>query len=176
MSHTANQVAYEGTVRMRVVDHGRTLYSTTLKNKGTKKLFTFLSLCLVGTYTPSLVPKRLRLLYAVPGAKRKACSSFVSLSKAPSTEIRGDSAIATLSFTVPRSYIYSTVDENGQEHAFNQIGLYTETDYDTEEMYAYYDISEADAQKMNPASWSQTSLLIIDWELQLSNKQDTRVS
>lgn len=173
MSHTANQLAYEGTVRMRVVDHGHTLYSTTLKNKGTKKLFEFLSLCLVGTYTPSLVPKRLRLLYTAPGT-RQACSSFVSFSKAPTTETRGDSAIAVLSFVVPRSYIYSAVDGNGEEHAFNQIGLYTETEYNLEEMYAYYDISEAEAQKMNPASWSQTSLLIIDWELQLSNKQDIR--
>lgn len=174
MSHKVNNVAYEGTVHVRVVDNGHTCYSTTLKNRGTGKLFEFLSLCLLGLFTKAkpLVPTKLRLLYNSPTGERQACSSFVSLSKAPTSDVEGDTAAAVLSFTVPYAYIYSAT-ENGDDKPFNQIALYSAAETDINEMCAYYDITAVEAASMNPASWSQTSLLIIDWELQLSNKSDT---
>lgn len=171
-------LGYEGKVTLTLKSNGRVLKTKIYKNAGTPQLFKFLGYCLMGAYedVKNLLPSQLMLLYndkaALEGPNNanptsvERRSSLRGLAQTP-TIVSEDSAVkVTYSFEVPRASTYAG--------AFNQVALYgagmTESDF--QEFSAFYFLVDdyGDIEALNPADWSATAVLLIEWELSLSNK------
>lgn len=171
-------LGYEGKVTLTLKSNGRVLKTKTYKNAGTAQLFKFLGYCLMGSYedVKNLLPSQLMLLYNDTAAQ-KGPSIATARNAEPRSSLRGlaqtpiivseDSAVkVTYSFEVPRASIY--------RGTFNQVALYgagmTESDF--QEFSAFYFLVDdyGDIEALNPEDWSATAVLLIEWELSLSNK------
>ena len=174
---------YEGKITLTLKSNGRTLKARTYKNKGRAPLFKFLGYCLMGSYeeVKQLLPTQIMLLYntesqgvlkANPTSVEKR-SSLRGLAQTP--VIENDSiaerVTVTYSFEVPRASIYGG--------AFNQIALYgagmTELDFKDFSAYFYLvdDFNEFESHDPDIDDWSATTVLLVDWELSLSNKDSS---
>lgn len=168
---------YEGKVTLTLKSDNHILSKRTYKNSGTAQLFKFLGYCLIGRYRDAeeLIPAKIALLYNVASTPTSADpenvteqSAFIGLRQQPSILSTSSPAEVkvTYSFEVPRSAVFGN---------FNQVALYG-SGVDTSDMKnfsAYYYLTdgstdEFDVQIVN--QWSTTTVLLIDWELSLSNK------
>ena len=178
MLHTGltGGLGYEGKVTLTLKCNDKVLKSKTYKNKGTAQLFRFLGYCLMGAFEEAkkLVPVKILLL--------QNNSSYPDADKPKEAEVRTDwqyytqtptlisdssheRVSITYNFEIPRAAIYGP---------FNQIALYgagMNSSADYLDFSAYYFLKDEfgafDTQ--NPASWSATTVLLIDWELTISN-------
>jgi hypothetical protein len=148
------------------------LSSKTYKNNGTEPLFKFLGNCLIGSFEDAkpYIPNKIRLLKNTSsgalGEKNVNPSSFWrTLAKAPAISSDADtkSAKVIYSFEIPRSEI---TDD------FNQVALYGADTDDYTDFSAYYYLTDesGDLDLVDATEWSTTTILLIDWELSLSNK------
>lgn len=174
-------LGYEGKVTLTLKSNGRVLKTKTYKNAGTAQLFKFLGYCLMGSYedVKSLLPTQVMLLYnntvaqkgptgAAPTDAEKR-SSPRGLAQSPmivNGDSQSDQAVKVIySFEVPRASIVGP---------FNQVALYgagmSESDY--QDFSAYYFLVDdyGDSEALDPEEWSVTAVLLIEWELSLSNK------
>ena len=181
MSHTTfnEGIGYEGKVTLTLKNNGRILKSQTYKNNGTVELFNFLGNCLINNFTEAekLLPNQILLLsnnkspthmYARNVEPR---SGFIGLAQTPSIvgDPKTESTKVTYNFEVASQLI---------EGDFNQIALYgsgkTNPALQKEEFSAYYFLTDDNGtfMPMSPAreGWSATTILLIDWELSISNK------
>jgi hypothetical protein len=182
MSQTAftDGLGYEGKVTLTLKSNGRVLKTKTYKNAGTTQLFKFLGYCLMGSYedVKGLLPTQIMLLYNNTVAQKgvtsaspadvKKCSSLRGLAQTP-TIINGDAGSdqavkVTYSFEVPRASISGP---------FNQVALYgagmSEADYADFSAYYFLVDDYGESEALNPELWSATAVLLIEWELSLSN-------
>ena len=187
MSHTSFEggIGYEGKVTLTLKNNNRVLKSKTYKNKGMAPLFNFLGHCLAGSYedVKNLVPTSIRLLFNTSNSPESADPTSVSARTITQEYIQtptvlNDSSSAevkvTYSFEVSNAAIggvYS--NENGWERKFNQIALYSPRHADDiTEFSAYHYLKDNDGKfdTINAEEWSATTILLIEWELTLSNK------
>ena len=178
MLHTAlsEGLGYEGKVTLTLKgDRGHTLSSKTYKNSGTAKLFEFLGHCLIDDYDEAkrLLPHKILLLYnkaeSRADAKAKevtAMSSFQSIVQTPTifSDSNTEQVKVVYSFEVPRASIAGP---------FNQVALYGANVTEVEDFSAYYylvDTSSNNLELQDVDSWSTTTVLLIEWELTISNK------
>lgn len=181
MSHaTFNEgIGYEGKVTLTLKNNGRTLKSQTYKNNGTVELFNFLGNCLINKFTEAekLLPNQILLLYnskSPTHAYAKSVtpqSEFIGLAQTPSIvdDPETESVKVTYNFEVANQLI---------EGEFNQIALYgagkTNPGLEVAEFSAYYFLTDDSGafMTMSPKKdgWSATTVLLIDWELSISNK------
>lgn len=172
-------IGYEGKVTLTLKSDNRVLSTKTYKNNGTAQLFRFLGYCLIGSYEEAkqFLPTKLLLLKntSVDGGVTRddkavdVCSTWQTLAKLPSISSDSDSAGAQVkvvySFEIPRNAI-------SQE--FNQVALYgaDTTDHEIENFLAYYYLTNAsgEIELERMTDWSATTILLIEWELSLSNK------
>ena len=167
-------IGYEGKVKLTLKSKERVLSTKTYKNKGTSQLFSFLGHCLIGSYTEAekkLLPSKVMLLYNkaagvnIKSENISARSSFVGFAQIPTIVNSGNEVLVTYTFEIPRSAI---------EDSFNQIALYGAgiTDNEIDKFSAYYTLTDVDGNvsAQNPKDWSSTTILLIEWELSLSNK------
>ena len=181
MSHNIFEdgLGYEGKVTLTLKSNDRVLESRIYKNNGTAQLFKFLGYCLIGHYADveHLLPTKIALLYnrsetlanAIP-SNVEARSNFIGISQTPSI-ISTDSPAevkVTYSFEVPRSSIAGD---------FNQIALYgssnTNINSDIGNFSAYYYLTDSSRnvfEMQDISLWSTTTVLLVEWELSLSNK------
>ncbi len=176
MSHNIlnGGIGYEGKITLTLKSNNRVLESRIYKNKGTAPLFQFLGKCLAGAYTEveGLLPNQIALLYnpasstaSADEAAATAVTTLIGYTQTPSFNDKAAEVKVTYSFEIPRTKISGD---------FNQVALYgagkTEPD---EEFSAYYyltDGSGTDIVAQHISEWSATTVLLIDWELSLSNK------
>lgn len=167
-------LGYEGKVTLTLKSNDRVLSTKTYKNNGTAQLFKFLGYCLIGAYeeAKSLLPNKIRLFYnnsqhpvgASPTAITPS-SYWQSLAQTPSILSDSDTSQVKViySFEVSRAAI---TDD------FNQIALYSVGTEDITDFSAYYFLADArgdwDVQEI--ALWSTTTVLLVEWELSISNK------
>jgi hypothetical protein len=176
MSQTtfADGLGYEGKVTLTLKSDNRVLKSKTYKNNGTAHLFKFLGYCLVGSYqeVKHLVPARILLLdnnSASPETadaknivQRSAWTDYAQLptiiSESSPSQVR-----ITYSFEVPRAAITGS---------FNQVALYGCGISDMRDFSAYYYLTDSSGgfDSLNIEEWSMTTVLLIEWELTISNK------
>lgn len=181
MSHaTFNEgIGYEGKVTLTLKNNGRILKSRTYKNNGTVELFNFLGNCLINNFTEAekLLPNQILLLHngkSPTHAYAKSVepqSEFIGLAQTPSIvdDPKTESVKVTYNFEVATQLI---------EGEFNQIALYgagkTNPTLEKAEFSAYYFLTDDDGafMSMGPKKdgWSATTVLLIDWELSISNK------
>jgi hypothetical protein len=170
-------IGYEGKVTLTLKSKNHIIESKTYKNSGTIKLFQFLGNCLIGAYDQArpLRPMQIALLsnpaadlstaLEEPTTNIEMRTSFQPLAQLP--RLISDDTSAQV------SVIYSfELDSSSIESDFNQIALYSESADSPEKFSAYYFLVDGNGNlsPMNPADWSATAVLLIDWELTLSNK------
>jgi hypothetical protein len=168
-------IGYEGKVTLTLKSNNRILKSTTYKNNGTALLFKFLGDCLIGSYEDAkkYLPSKLMLLYnnsgimvdAVNATSVNACSTWQTLAKMPAiiSEANPAQVKVIYSFEIPRAAI---------SKAFNQVALYGADVNNIDEFSAYYYLTNVQGELVpeDASSWSATTILLIEWELSLSNK------
>jgi hypothetical protein len=178
-------LGYEGKVTLTLKSNGRVLETRTYKNRGTSKLFEFLGYCLMDEFetVKGLLPTKIRLLYNTEVASSDTYSAdptSVAIRTAPQERIQAptfinDSAKAQVkviyNFEVPKEAIFGEGEQITQRQ-FNQIALYGAKIEDPTEFSAFYFLvnEKGDSISYDAKDWSATTVLLIDWELILSNK------
>lgn len=167
-------IGYEGKVTLTLKSNNRVLTSKTYKNNGTAQLFKFLGNCLIGSYEEAkkYLPSKLLLLenYSKDGNVRdaksvNACSTWQTFAKTPAIISDDDTSQVKViySFEIPKAAI---------SKEFNQVALYGAEPEDIYDFSAYYYLTnirgELESEKIS--DWSATTILLIEWELSLSNK------
>jgi hypothetical protein len=154
------------------------LQSKTYKNSGTALLFKFLGYCLMGLYEEAgkWLPNKIMLLYNssvgddIDEETVVQRSAFRGYSQTPIIISEGETrqVKVTYSFEVPRAAI------GGK---FNQIALYgagisAEEENGIKNFSAYYYLKDAFGalEDYDPSTWLATTVLLVDWELTISNK------
>lgn len=168
-------LGYEGKVTLTLKSNNRVLKSKIYKNHGTSLLFKFLGYCLIGEYeeVKHLLPHKIRLLYnntaggqgEISPTSITASSYWQPYSQTPTivSDANNDQVKVVYSFEVPRNII--TGD-------FNQIALYSVDAEDINDFSAYYYLVDANGklEDSNINEWSTTTVLLVEWELTISNK------
>lgn len=170
-------LGYEGKVTLTLKNNNRVLSSKTYKNKGTVQLFRFLSYCLTDSFeeAKSLLPNKILLLYNdgehpdTANPKNIAVrTNWQPYTHAPT--IKHDNENEQV------SVIYSfEINKAAITGKFNQIALYgagmnLETDYQDFSAYYYLKDEFGNFEPQEVSLWSATTVLLIEWELTLSNK------
>ncbi len=174
MSQTifSDGIGYEGKVTLTLKgDKGRVLKSKTYKNNGTAWLFRFLGLCLIDSYEEAkkFLPNYILLLY-----NNGASPTDVEVRSLPRSYVQTPT-ISSGSKESQVKVVYSfEVARNEISGSFNQVALYGAGVTDTTDFSAYYYLlnSTGGFEALDPTAdeWSATTVLLIEWELSLSNK------
>lgn len=165
-------LGYEGKVTLTLKSNDRVLKSQIYKNSGTIELFKFLGNCLAGRFAEAekILPNQILLLYnqsqePIPDNATNviARSEPIGLAQVPIIIEEEESIKVTYNFEVHYKDI---------EGDFNQIALYGNTYSNAANFSAYhYLVNEwGEFEKQNVATWSATTVLLIEWELSISNK------
>ncbi len=171
-------LGYEGKVTLTLKSNNRVLKSQTYKNKGTARLFKFLGHCLAGAYgeAQGYLPTQIVLLYNGAGSGLTSTatednvtqrSSWISYAQTPT--IISDDTLEQV--RVVYSFEVTKAAVTGE---FNQVALYGVNASDITEFSAYYYLTDPEnpgnffLQSIN--DWSASTVLLIDWELIISNK------
>lgn len=169
-----NGIGYEGKVTLTLKSNNHVLESRTYKNNGTAQLFKFLGYCLIDSFNEAknLMPNKIRLLYnssSVGADPRNVDVRSDEQPLASSPTIISDSA--TQSVKVVYSF---EVAKNAITGVFNQVALYGagmgRADYKDFSAYHYLTDSTGQPETIDASLWSATTVLLIEWELTLSNK------
>ncbi len=169
-------LGYEGKVTLTLKSNNRVLKSQVYKNRGTARLFKFLGHCLINDYVGAkeYLPTKILLLHnnsTTPQSNYsedvEQRSSWQGLSQQPTliSESENEQVRVVYSFEVPRTAITGT---------FNQVALYGTgvKDHEITHFSAYYYLTDGNGNfdNQNVNDWSATTVLLIEWELILSNK------
>ena len=170
MKNTAiNTLEYTGVVTLSQYINSKKVKITQVNNEGGNPLFNFLSDCLIGDFdtAKASLPTKIMLLksYEIIDTSNNTTSinvesrsGFIYLLSKPEKVYDNTKGVVRYSFVLSRDIIEST--------DFNSIGLYTNS---TTEVYpqnyaAFCKVS------INSNDISSSSILIVDWELNISNK------
>jgi hypothetical protein len=170
----ADGLGYEGKVTLTLKSGGRVLKSRTYKNNGTAQLFRFLGYCLIGACEDSeakkLLPTKILLLANDSGDPATADptsvtqqSDWQTYAQTPTISSTPSHVSVTYNFEIPRNAIFGS---------FNQVALYGVGINHLADFSAYYFLTDALGafEEQKALEWSATTVLLIDWELTLSNK------
>ncbi len=174
-------LGYEGKVTLTLKSNNRVLSSKTYKNSGTAQLFKFLGYCLIDSYEEAkkLLPSKILLLYnstsPYPENARNvdARTTWQGLAQTPTIiSDSGSSQVKVIySFEISKAAIAGP---------FNQVALYGAgaTDDEVSNFSAYYYLVDDDNNfdLQDVTNWSATTILLIEWELTISNKNIETVS
>lgn len=165
-------IGYEGKVTLTLKSNNRVLSSKIYKNKGTAQLFKFLGYCLIDSYEEAkkYLPNKIMLLKNISSDRRNPqstsvvpCSDWQTLAKTPTIISENDEVKVVYSFEIPRAAV---------EGEFNQVALYGALADAPTEFSAYYYLKDVyeELENQKIEDWSATTVLLIEWELNLSNK------
>ena len=171
MNNTAvNTIKYTGIVTLSQYNGKTKTQIAQVSNTGGNKLFEFITDCLIGDFDIAKQnrPTKLKLLYRTPDEdnlksyKYTSSSHFIFLMNKPEKVYSENGGKVRYSFMLSRDLLAG--------NKFNCIGLYAdsarERDSDIEAFAALCEVSE----ELNSASLSSSSVLVVDWELIISNK------
>jgi hypothetical protein len=175
MKNTAiNTLEYTGIVTLSQYIGSKKIEIARIANAGGNPLFTFLADCLAGDFDVAKLnrPKKIMLLKrtAHESTDGETATSYDYESKSYFIDIRNKpekvyteekKGLVRYSFMISRDIL------EGAE--FNGIGLYTESakDSDLANFAAFCEVTDSIGK---PNSLSSSSVLVIDWELSISNK------
>lgn len=172
-SNTISALAYSGIVTLSQNIGGKKVCLQKIHNAGSNKLFSFLADCIAGDFELAKLdrPTKIMLLNVQKNVGTESegdiinrASSFIYLLSKPERVYSASSGVASetvrLSFVIPRALLEGAT--------FNRIGLYSDsaTELDYESPAAYCEISTTESV----SSMSSSSVLLIDWDLTISNK------
>lgn len=159
-----NSVKYTGTVSLSQYIGGQKFTITRAHNAGNKPLFDFLADCLVGDFDIAKLDRPTKILLLNEDAEHRLTKAtdtgFIYLNSKPEKVYNDTAGVVRYSFIIPQDIFVGT--------SFNAVGLYTGTATTTDvEDYAAYCSINTDA--LNNISMS--SVLVLDWELHISNNE-----
>ena len=157
-----NTVGYTGIVTLSQYTGTKKRVLASTHNEGGKALFDYLADCLAGNFDTANInrPTKIMLLNITEDAQpvNKALNtSFIYLLTNPEKVYSETEGVVRYSFTVPHDMLIGT--------SFNAIGLYpaSATESDLADYAAICNI------EVNTNSLSLSSVLVLDWELHMSN-------
>ena len=155
-------LTYTGIVRLSLYTAGKKFLLKEQHNIGGRPLFDFLTDCLTGDFdiAKADIPNKILLLNKDPEDKlsKAANTSFITILAKPEKKYSSaNESVVCYSFILPPHYFTGT--------SFNAIGLYTKTasELDINDYAALCDIDLSDI------SLSIASVVVLDWELHISN-------
>ena len=157
-----NSLAYTGIVKLSQYIGRKKFTIAQMHNAGGKALFEFLSDCLVGDFELARLDRPTKILLLNEDENKtlsKATDTdFIYLTSKPEKVYDEVEGIVRYSFIIPQDIFANT--------KFNAVGLYTDTatTSDVDDYAAFCSIS---TDKLNDISIS--SVLVLDWELHISN-------
>lgn len=159
-SRAVNNLGYTGIVRLSQYTDGKKSVLAEVHNKGGKPLFNFLANCLVGDFDIASQDRPMKILLLNEDEKgnltKTRNTDFIYLlTKPEKVYSESEEGIVKYSFIIPQEY-FSRAD-------FNAIGLYTNTATEAKDYAAYCGV------KVSDLTFSITSVLVLDWELHISN-------
>ncbi len=180
MSHNILEggIGYEGKVTLTLMSNNRVLKTQTYKNNGTAQLFKFLGYCLIGRSNDveNLLPYKIALLFNDSSTSPAAANEYsvqprsglMEIAQAPMISSQPEEVKVTYSFELNKSAIFGPI---------NQVALYgygyNDINEDFGNFSAYYYLADSTKDEFkteDTENWSATTVLLIDWELSISNK------
>lgn len=160
-SNAKNSFNYTGIVTLSRYSRGKKFVLMQSHNTGKLPLFDFFAYCLMSDFkkASSLLPNKIQLFKDEGTDKTSGeseCSGFIYLQTNPERVNSTNQGIVRYSFIVPRTALSAN---------FNRIGLYPAAATDIAEYSAICEIDE----EITTASMSASSVLVVDWELIISN-------
>lgn len=162
---TVNSLGYTGIVTLSQYIRGKKRIVAKIHNRGNKPLFDFFADCLVGNFDTAKLyrPNKIMLLYKDDeNVLHKAeDTDFIYLLSNPEKVYNDTEGVVRYSFIIPQDRF---AGKN-----FNAIGLYTKAadGIDVNNYAAYCDIKQDTIRDV-----SLSSVLVLDWELHISNIPD----
>lgn len=169
-SKANNSMVYTGIVTLSRCIKGQKIKCARLKNAGSLALFDFLSDCLIGDFDAAAAkkPNKIRLLKkdtTLDTETYQDKSGFIFVSNVPEkSNIKATIGTVRYSFIITREQLVSD---------FDYIGLYPANAVNDETSIDNYAaiVSVPDSISTSFATGTDTTALIIDWELNISNKE-----
>ena len=158
MKNTAiNSLSYTGTVTLSQYAGTKKLVVAKIHNTGLNRLFSFLSDCLIGDFEAAKVnrPDKIMLLKKDSDGDYVKASDFIYFLSSPEKVYSTSASIVKYSFIIPRDMLLKD---------FHGIGLYAYIDKEYTNPAAYCAIDK-DKIKL-----STSSVLVVDWELNIANR------
>ena len=160
-----NTLQYTGTVTLSQYIGTKKTPIAQVHNSGGSHLFNFLADCLIGNFETAkfdLLNKILLLTISVDEDKNVTKivrqSGFIYMLNNPEKVYNANACVVRYSFIVPRDQLEGT--------EFNGLGLYTSSITETNYADNYAAICKFD---LDSNSISTSSILVVDWELNISN-------
>lgn len=166
IGNATNNIAYTGIVRLSQYTKEKKSVVAEIHNEGGLPLFDFLADCLVGNFNAASISRPTKILLLNVDEDRNIAAadntSFIHLLTVPEKIYSKDEGIVKYSFMIPQEYFAAGNTENATR--FNAIGLYADSAEVAEDYAAFCEV--------NTSGWSISisSVLILDWELHISNK------
>ena len=153
-----NFVGYTGIVTISQYTNGKKFIISKTHNNGNTPLFEFFADCLLGEFAKARtnLPEKICLIKASEAGMATEGSGFIYLRSNPIKQPTANKeCIVKYSFIVPREVL--------EAGTYEKIRLYrgSATTFD--------DYSAEVLANLNPSDWSDSSVLVIDWELIISN-------
>ena len=157
-------IEYTGIVKLSQCIKGKNFVLAEMHNAGGKPLFNFLANCLIGDFEVARLtrPAKIMLLQEdeeTGGIMKASNTSFIYLLSKPDMVYSAENkSIVRYSFIIPQDFFSGT--------SFNAIGLYNSsaTEADLEDYSAF--VGNINLSNVNV---SISSVLVLDWELHISN-------
>ena len=168
-NNITNLLGYTGIVTLSRYVKDKKFELAKIHNRGNKALFDFLADCFTGDYDSAKFsrPRKLLLLnYEIKSDKTEqfdiASTGFIYLIAEPKKVLNGASCTVQYSFMVHRDQFLT--------NSFNAIGLYPNYAQANENGVKDYSALCVLDDRINTSSSSDSSSLVVDWELIISNK------
>jgi hypothetical protein len=171
MSKAVNNLSYTGIVTLSQYNKRKKVPILTAYNSGGFHLFNFLADCLIGDFNTAALdrPNKILLLNieddeATQTRTMSRLSGFI-YSMTVEKVYDKDSMVVRYSFIVPRDYL--------SDSQFNGFGLYTDSVSENNFINSYAAICKLNTFNSNMIS--DSSVLVVDWELIISNNHNENV-
>lgn len=157
----ASTIDYSGVVTISQKIGGKQIKIASIKNAGGKALFDFLADCLAGDFDIAKIdrPSKIMFLYRDSDGRmtNPDNAGFIYITTKPERVYSNENeGIVRYSFTISQDLLSGMT--------FNAIGLYGKAETNVENYSAYCEIDADDLGEI-----TASSILLIDWELHLSN-------
>lgn len=176
-----NNLTYAGTVTVSQRIGHKKVPVLQVHNNGNLPLFNFLTECLTGNFETAKLarPTKIMILkqtkFPDEGVEKltyERLSSFIYLLASPerrySSETTSISKVC-FSFIIPRDLLESIDFENDDKDVTYMLGLYP-ANATLSDITEYSAICEFDLSRVNASTIGVSSVLVVDWELSISDK------
>lgn len=178
-----NNLTYAGIVTLSQRIGHKKVPVLQVHNNGNLPLFNFLTECLTGNFETAKLTRPTKIMILKQTTFKDSdtqsdrvtferLSSFIYLLASPEKRYSSDTAGISkvcFSFILPKDLLESIDFENNDENVTYKLGLYP-ANATLLDITEYSAICELDLSSINSSTIGASSVLVVDWELSISNK------